>query len=147
MVDGMVFRSYSLLTFLSVSSSTGKLTFNLAAVASAVRGSSSTLTPSSTKPDLRYFWYSVSRCGISSRHGPHQVAQKLTSTTWPRSSSRRTLRPSAPRSVKSGAVALGAGVAAAASATAAKVAATRERIMRMGDSPGWNVRWRRERRG
>src|SRR5438270_425724 len=40
----MVFRSYSLLTFLSVSSSTGKLTPSLAAVASAVCGSGSALS-------------------------------------------------------------------------------------------------------
>ena len=35
-------------------------------------------------PFARYFSCILTSIGISSRHGAHQVAQKLTTSTWPR---------------------------------------------------------------
>src|SRR4051812_28418991 len=107
-VEGMVLRSYSLLTVFSVSSSTGNVTPSLAATSAAFATSSSTLTPRRTKPDDLYFSYRRFSCGISWRHGPHQVAQKLTITTRPRCSFRRRFAPPIACSVKSGAAVAGA---------------------------------------
>ena len=66
-------------------------------------GSSSMLIASTVKPEARYFSYRRARCGISSRHGPHQLAQKLIITTRPRCSCSRTFSPPRLGSVKSGA--------------------------------------------
>src|SRR5688572_17363842 len=45
-------------------------------------------TPTISKPWLRYLSWSLTKSGISTRHGPHQTAQKLSMTTLPRYSSR-----------------------------------------------------------
>src|SRR5580700_6196593 len=74
---------YALLTWFAGSSSTGKLT-GLRASRSLTGGASlSTLTPIRVKPAGLYFLYIWSSRGISCWQGPHQVAQKLTMTTWP----------------------------------------------------------------
>src|SRR5262245_3590901 len=44
-----------------------------------------------------------SSSGISCRHGPHQVAQKLIMTTWPLNWARSMLLPPRPESLKPGA--------------------------------------------
>src|SRR6185369_7019801 len=119
-VEGIVLRSYSLLTRLSASSRTGKVTPSLVATSAALLGSSSTLTPRRTKPLERYFWYRRLSCGISCRHGAHQVAQKLTITTRPRWSCRRMFGPLIACSEKSGAGVDGAIADDAVPATTAK---------------------------
>src|SRR5664279_404921 len=121
-VEGIVLRSYSLLTALSVSSSTGKVTPSLLATSAALLTSSSTLTPSRTNPEPLYFSYRRLSCGISWRHGPHQVAQKLTITTRPRCSFRRRFGPPIACSVKSGAALAGAIADEAVPATLANAA-------------------------
>ena len=50
-----------------------------------------------------YFSCSATRSGISARHGPHQVAQKLTMTTLPRSDAGEISRPSRSVTVNAGA--------------------------------------------
>jgi len=59
--------------------------------------------PSTSKPSARSAWWSRSSDGASALHGGHQVAQKFTNTTLPRSSASETLPPSSSGSVKSGA--------------------------------------------
>src|SRR5579885_3278183 len=46
---------------------------------------------------------SAIRSGVSARHGPHHVAQKFSSTTFPRAASSVTGFPSSPSSLNSGA--------------------------------------------
>ena len=58
------------------------------------------------KPSAFLRSYTSWKPGISTRQGGHQVAQKLTSTTLPRSASRETAAPSRVVSWKSGAAAL-----------------------------------------
>src|SRR5262249_17635735 len=50
----------------------------------------------------RYLSCSAASAGISARHGPHHVAQKLTITTLPRQSDEASGRPSMSCSVKAG---------------------------------------------
>src|SRR5712691_3589427 len=72
--------------------------------------SSSMATPSTVKPRGPYFcWNSISQ-GISTRQGPHHVAQKFTSTTLPLYCASVTSLPSRSLKVTSGA---GTGVSAA----------------------------------
>src|SRR5207249_792368 len=58
--------------------------------------------PITTSPRSRYFFWSSSKPGISLRHGAHQVAQKSTSATLPRSSSEENSRPAISVSLKAG---------------------------------------------
>src|SRR4030065_2723746 len=62
--------------------------------------------------------------GISARQGGHQVAQKLTRTTFPRRSDRVTCPPPSKSGVKSGALKPSRGLGGASPVTAA--AGTRE---------------------
>src|SRR5688572_3431975 len=96
---------YSLLTLLSVSNSMGKETGVpcLDSQVVAAFESGSTFTPIIVKPILPYFLWIASRCGISWRQGPHQVAQKLIITTWPLYCASETGLPAREASVKSGA--------------------------------------------
>src|SRR6266436_5454492 len=68
----------------------------------ASRSSSSTTRPRICSRSL-YFFCSSTRSGISARHGPHHVAQKFTSTTFPLEPARVTGLPSRPARWKSGA--------------------------------------------
>src|SRR5262249_40739141 len=44
---------------------------------------SSTEMPTICRPALPYFSWNSTKCGISTLHGPHQVAQKSITTTFP----------------------------------------------------------------
>src|SRR5579863_8261410 len=106
--------SYRRLTLLAGSNRIGNETGVDLRKPSASAAFGSTLTPSSVKPAALYFRYICSSTGISCRHGPHQLAQKLISTTCPfRSLSDRSLL-AAECSWKPGAGAPGAIVAAGA---------------------------------
>src|SRR5262245_57333634 len=61
-----------------------------------------TLTASTTKLLFLCSWKSFSIAGISSRHGSHQVAQKLRNMVFPRKSLREIFFPSESVRVKSG---------------------------------------------
>src|SRR6266478_1188843 len=63
----------------------------------------SRLTASTSSPRSLYRRYSASTVGISARHDPHQVTQKLRRTTLPRRSERRIGAPDSVGKVKSGA--------------------------------------------
>src|SRR3990172_6392294 len=62
------------------------------------------LTASTSSPRGLKDWYIFSMAGISARQGGHQVAQKLTSTTFPRSPDRLACPPPSSSRVKSGAL-------------------------------------------
>src|SRR5688572_32112877 len=103
-VLGMVATLYILLTLLSVSKAIGKLTeAYLASHASAALESGWTFTPSMVNPMGLYFLWICSSSGISCRHGPHHVAQKLIMTTWPLNWERSIALPPRPESWKPGA--------------------------------------------
>src|SRR5688572_29953128 len=104
-VLGMPATLYILLTLLSVSNATGKVTGldSLPSQASAALESGSTFTASMVKPMGLYFLWMSSSSGISCRQGPHQVAQKLIMTTWPLNWARLMALPSRPDSWKPGA--------------------------------------------
>src|SRR6202044_3188102 len=72
---------------------------NLAAFA---RGSS-TFTPTTDNPRPANSRWSLSSAGISARHGPHQLAQKSSSTARPRIRLNEKTLPDRSSSVKSGA--------------------------------------------
>src|SRR5262245_15593986 len=101
---GIACTTYFFCTSLLPPSATGKLTGIFDRILSASAGFSSTFTPMSVKPTRLYFWYICSSRGISCRHGPHQLAQKLIITTWPRNCDSETDLPSRVDSVKSGAI-------------------------------------------
>src|SRR3984885_4576116 len=116
---------YALLTWFAGSSSTGKLT-GLRASSSLTGGASlSTLTPMRVKPAGLYFLYIASSRGISCWHGPHQVAQKFTITTWPLYWLSAAWPPSRAVSVKAGA---GGPASAAKAAEAMTMAAIAQRL-------------------
>src|SRR5690349_16899287 len=124
-VLGMLETAYSLLTLLSVSNSIGKVTGVASSHFAAAAESGSTFTPIIVKPIGLYFLCSCSSSGISVRHGPHHVAQKLIITTWPLYWARLTLEPAMAASSKFGAA---VGVSASvgrASNVAASAATTR----------------------
>src|SRR5262245_40862284 len=85
------------------------------------------LTANTVKPEPRYFSYRRARCGISTRQGPHHVAQKLIITTCPRCSCSRKFGPSRLGSVKSGAPADGVTAASAAPIASANTGAAMKR--------------------
>src|SRR5687768_3765856 len=103
-VLGIAFTSYSALTLLSRSNSTGNDTGVLLSQSSASLLFASTLTPTSVKPSALYRLCIWSSSGISWRHGPHQLAQKLSMTTLPFSWPSDTLSPARDGSVKVGAI-------------------------------------------
>src|SRR5262249_53442796 len=99
----------------------GKVTgFCFCSQASAAALSGSTLTPSMVKPMALYFLWMSSSSGISCRHGPHHVAQKLIMTTWPLNWDRLMVLPPREASWKAGA----GPVEDAANAADAKTAAS-----------------------
>src|ERR1700733_6639721 len=116
-VLGMPDTSYRVLTLLCVSNSIGKETGVALRKVIASPDFGSTLMPSSVKPAGLYLRYICSRIGISCRQGPHQLAQKLISTTWPLRSARLTGLPAAAGNLNAAAgepvLAAGAGSAAA----------------------------------
>src|SRR5918995_961804 len=103
-VLGIAFTSYIALTLLSRSNSTGNDTGVLPSQSSASLLLASTLTPTSVKPSALYRLCIWSSSGISWRHGPHQLAQKLSMTTLPFSWPSDTLSPARDGSVKVGAI-------------------------------------------
>jgi len=66
-------------------------------------GAVSRLTDSTSSPRSLYCRYSASMVGISARHDPHHVTQKLSRTTLPRRSEERIGAPDSVGKVKSGA--------------------------------------------
>src|SRR3954466_12330342 len=75
--------------------------------------------PIIVKPIGLYFACSLSRMGISVRHGPHQLAQKLIITTWPLYWSRLTGLPAMLSNLNAGAGPAGATASAGAASKAA----------------------------
>src|SRR5687768_17501848 len=103
-VLGIACTSYIALTLLSRSNSTGNDTGVLLSHSSASLLFASTLTPTSVKPSALYRLCIWSSSGISWRHGPHQLAQKLSMTTLPFSWPSDTLSPARDGSEKVGAI-------------------------------------------
>src|SRR5262249_9846178 len=81
----------------------GKLNLRALRNGGTFLGSVSSEIATSTKPASLWRRHSRSIAGISSRHGGHHVAQKLTRTTLPRCSDNRKLPPSGVGKVKSSA--------------------------------------------
>src|ERR1700733_8838515 len=71
--------------------------------ASALAVVSLTSTPRKSTPADLYCSAATASVGASSRHGPHQEPQKLTTTTWPRYEAKFSLAPVSVVAVKSGA--------------------------------------------
>src|SRR4029077_4475411 len=69
----------------------------------AVSRDSSTFTPTTNNPRSTNSRWSLSSAGISARHGPHQLAQKSSSTARPRILLNEKRLPDRSSSVKSGA--------------------------------------------
>ena len=72
------------------------------ALAFSVPLASSTLIASTLTGLPAYSLCSLARVGISATQGPHQVAQRLTTSTWPLKSARDTALPSASRNGTAG---------------------------------------------
>src|ERR1035441_3113987 len=81
-------------------------------------------TPMICKPRFPYLLWRSTKRGISSRHGPHQVAQKSSRTTFPRYCERASCSPVKLGNEKSGAT--GCSATAAQNAHAAVFGAALE---------------------
>src|SRR5438067_2177612 len=102
-LEGSARTPYFSATAILGSSATGKLNLRALTNGGTFLGSASSEIATSTKPASLWRRQRRSMAGISSRHGGHHVAQKLTSTTLPRWAESLKLPPSGVGSAKSSA--------------------------------------------
>src|SRR5205823_9078418 len=102
-LEGSARTPYFSATAILGSSATGKLNLRALTNGGTFLGSASSEIATSTKPASLWRRQRRSMAGISSRHGGHHVAQKLTSTTLPRCPESLKPRPSGVGSAKSSA--------------------------------------------